>query len=190
MALTHSALKKCVAALAIGGAALAGAPAAAADCPGGDAQPNELSADDYSASLLCEVNQTRRAHGLDPLSWQRNLDVAAGWHANDMVDKGYFAHTAPDGDSLAERLDRVNFIPAHSDRWSAGENLAAGRGPGGTPAAIVDGWLNSPEHRVNLLDPGFTMVGIGVTRGWPQEGASQSNSMTIDMDMGWRAARR
>lgn len=185
-----SCIRACLAALAVGGAALTSAPAAAADCANADAQPGELSSADYATSLLCEVNQARRQYGLGPLSNQRNLTVAAGWHSSDMVQNDYFAHTSPGGQTFADRLDRVNFIPAHSNRWAAGENLAAGDGPAGTPAAIVDGWLNSPDHRENLLDPDFTLVGLGVTRGWPQEGHEQTNAVTIAMDLGWRTAAR
>jgi uncharacterized protein YkwD len=102
-----------------------------------------------------------------------------------MVEKDYFSHTAADGDTLSDRLDQANFIPS-SDRWRAGENLAAGRGAMGSAEEIVDGWMNSREHRINLLDPGFSLVGIGVSRGWPGNGVSDTDAFTITMDLGWR----
>jgi uncharacterized protein YkwD len=171
-------------------AALALAPAASAsNCSQADANPDEISVNDYSATLLCVVNEERRDWGRPGLVPQRNLARAAGSHASDMATQRYFSHTARDGDTLADRLDQANFIPS-SDRWRAGENLAAGEGPMGSPAAIVSGWMNSREHRRNLLDPGYTMAGIGVARGWPAPGSDQNQAVTIDLDLGWRALSR
>lgn len=177
-----------IAAIAVGGAALAGVPVAAADCPGSDAQPDEISVSDYASSLVCVVNETRREWGRPQLAIQRNLRRAATWHAADMVDGQYFSHTSEDGETFADRLDRANFIP-RTGRWRAGENLAAGRGRAGTPSAIAGAWMRSREHRYNLLDPGFTMVGIGVARGWPGPG-NANDTVTVDMDLGWRSPQR
>jgi uncharacterized protein YkwD len=163
--------------------------AAPSDCPNANATPDQVSVTTYADSLLCVVNQTRLEWGRDELSMQRNLIRAGEWQADDMVQEGYFSHTQPDGDTLADRLDRANFIPS-SDHWRAGENLAAGHDSGGTPAAIVWGWMQSREHRINLLDPGFTMAGIGVTRGWPGTTTAQNDSMTVAMEYGWRAPVR
>ena len=178
--------------IAIGGCVAAltvlAAPARAA-CPFAEAEPDAVSVSDYATGLLCAINETRREWGRPELRAQRNLTQAAGSHAADMVRRGYAGHTAPDGEGLGDRLDRFNFIP-RSDRWDAGENLAAGQAQAGTPAAIVGGWMASREHRLNLLDPGFTLIGIGVARGWPAPGDARNNAMTVDVDLGWRALRR
>ena len=171
-------------------ALLAAAPAAAADCPNADARPGEISVTDYSTALLCVVNATRGDWGRPELAPQRNLQAAASWHASDMADNDYFAHAEPDGGTFADRLLRAHFIPEDSDRWAAGENLAAGEGGSGTPQRIVAGWVGSREHRLNLLDPDFTMVGIGVARGWPTPADYGSDAVTIDLSLGWRLARR
>jgi uncharacterized protein YkwD len=171
----------CAAALAVP----AQGDAADSNCANANATPDEVSVGEYSRSLLCVVNETRADWGRDSLSSQRNLARAAGWQADDMTEKDYFSHTAADGDTLADRLDKANFIPS-SDRWEAGENLAAGRDQGGTPASIVSGWMQSREHRINLLDPGFDLVGIAASRGWPGPGATDDDSLTIAMDLGWR----
>lgn len=162
-----------------------GGLAAASGCPDADKRPDEISVSDYAASLLCVVNETRREWGRPALMTQRNLRRAADWQSEDMVDNDYFGHTQADGDTLADRLDQANFIPS-SDRWRAGENLAAGRGPAGSPEEIVSGWMNSRDHRVNLLDPGFSLVGIGISRGWPGPGVSDNDAFAITMDLGWR----
>src|SRR3954447_10226661 len=123
---------KSLAAIAVGGATLLASSAAAADCPGADRHPDEISVTDYTASLICVVNEQRRQWGRPQLAVQRNLRRAAGWHATDMVAGRYFSHTEPDGTTLPDRLDQANFIP-RSGRWRAAENLAAGSGRLGTP---------------------------------------------------------
>lgn len=160
-------------------------PAAAADCPNQDAEPDEVSVTDYADALFCVVNQTRREWGRDALEPQRNLARAGEWHATDMAEERYFSHTSPDGSTLWDRLDKANFIP-RSNRFRAGENLAAGHADEGTPGAIVSGWMRSREHRVNLLDDGFTMAGIGLARGWPQAGGWEHDVMTVALELGWR----
>lgn len=171
----------CTAALA----APAQGDAADSNCANADATPDQVNVDTYARSLLCVVNETRLEWGRDPLASQRNLKRAAAWQADDMTQNDYFSHTSSDGDTLADRLDKANFIPS-SDRWEAGENLAAGHDKGGTPASIVSGWMQSREHRINLLDPGFDLVGIAASRGWPGPGVADNDSLTIAMDLGWR----
>jgi hypothetical protein len=46
--------------------------------------------------------------------------------------------------------------------------------------------MRSREHRINLLDPGFDLVGIAASRGWPGPGTTDQDSLTIAMDLGWR----
>jgi uncharacterized protein YkwD len=186
-----SRLSKRVATVAIGSAALIPAPASAsAECPNADAQPDQVSVYDYAKSLICEVNVQRAAWGRAGLAPSTRLDHAAAGQSRDMVERGYFSHTSPDGHTLADRLDAVGFIP-HSTRyrWSAGENLAAGEGSNGTPAAIAAAWMRSPTHRSNLVDPDFRMAGIGLARGMPRRGEPVTNAMTITLDFGFRRLR-
>jgi uncharacterized protein YkwD len=165
---------------------MSAAPAAAADCPNENSQPDEISVSDYADALMCVVNQTRREWGRTELYPQRNLTRAGEWQAEDMVEERYFSHTSSDGSTLADRLDKAHFIP-RSNHFRAGENLAAGHAAQGTPAAIVSGWMQSREHRVNLLDGGYTMAGIGLSRGWPRPNGWEDDTMTIALELGWRA---
>jgi uncharacterized protein YkwD len=162
-------------------------PAAAhAACPNEDALPDQISVSDYATTLLCAVNETRGAWGRPDVVLQGNLIRAANRFAADMVARHFFSHDSPDGETFADRLGAAGFIPS-SDRWRwrAGENLAAGEGAEATPGAIVRAWINSADHRVNLLDWGFTMAGIGVARGWPASDA-RSDAITVVLDLGYR----
>jgi uncharacterized protein YkwD len=106
-------------------------------------------------NLLAAVNATRAAHGVRPLHLDSTLRNAARSHSTDMLRRDYFAH----GD-FASRMAAF-----HVHGPAAGENLAWGSGPFGRAATIVREWLASPEHRANLLRPGFARIGIGLVRG-------------------------
>lgn len=186
-----SRLTKRVATVVIGSATLFPAPASASGpCPNADAEPDQVSVYEYAKSLICEVNVQRAEWGRPDLAPSTRLDHAAAGQAQDMVERGYFSHTSPDGHTLADRLDAVGFIP-HSTRyrWAAGENLAAAEGPNATPAAIAAAWMRSPEHRSNMVDPAYRLAGIGIARGMPRGGEPVTNAMTITVDFGFRRLR-
>lgn len=103
-------------------------------------------------SLLRAMNVARTSHGLTPLRVDYRLERAARAHSSDMLHRQYFAHT-----SFAARMQTSG---ARGPVW--GENLAWG------PVSaqwVISQWLASPEHRANLLRPGFRRVGIGALTG-------------------------
>ena len=107
-------------------------------------------------SLLSAINSARAAAGVAPLRPSASLTSAASWQSRALARAGYLDHTAPDGSSLVDRLQRV--------RWSgtaAGEDLAVA----GAPGEAVTMWMQSPGHRENLLRPSFRSVGLGLARG-------------------------
>jgi uncharacterized protein YkwD len=107
------------------------------------------------AGLLVAMNQVRAAHGLAPLHADSTLQRAARAHSVDMLRHNYFSHGA-----FASRMHAF-----HAAGPFLGENLAWGEGSAGSPANIVRLWLASPEHRANLLRPGFSRVGLAVPVG-------------------------
>ena len=112
-------------------------------------------------SLLAAMNHARAEHGLAPLRVDLTLERAARAHSLDMLRRNYFAHGA-----FASRI-----IGSGARGPLFGENLAWGSGRYAAPATIVAEWLASPEHRANLLHPGFARVGLaapaGTFRGGP-----------------------
>lgn len=108
-----------------------------------------------AADLLHAVNQTRTAHGLRPLALDTHLVRAARSHSTAMLRDNVFTH----GDFHGR------MVAFHVAGPTAGENLAWGNGGFAQPTAIIREWLASPEHRANLLRPGWTRIGIGVARG-------------------------
>jgi uncharacterized protein YkwD len=87
-----------------------------------------------------------------PLRPAAPLEEAAYSHAQYMATHGYLSHSGKDGSGPAERATRAGY------RWHAiGENIAAGAA---SAEIVVQGWLMSPEHCANLMDPRYTDIGI------------------------------
>ena len=76
-----------------------------------------------------------------------------------MARKGYFSHSSADGTRFWKRI--LAFYPAAGYRtWRVGENLYWSSGEP-DPHAAVEAWLQSPEHRVILLNRDWREFGIG-----------------------------
>jgi uncharacterized protein YkwD len=86
-----------------------------------------------------------------PVSWNPRLGQAALAHSRDMAARRYFNHKAKDGSQPADRAARAGY------QWlRVGENIAFGQN---TPGEAVAGWLDSPGHCANIMNPGFTEMG-------------------------------
>ncbi|MFF5966602.1 CAP domain-containing protein [Streptomyces collinus] len=110
-----------------------------------------------AAAVVDLTNRERAGAGLPPLAADPLLTTAAQAHSADMVARAFYAHTAPDGSRPWDRA-----AAAGSTRRAIGENIACGQR---SPADVVEGWMNSPGHRANILNPGFTHIGIGFAGG-------------------------
>jgi uncharacterized protein YkwD len=159
--------------------ALAAAPTARADsgpaararaagerCTGADALPGQAAAEDLREATLCLMNAERAARGLGRLQAQPLLGRVASSYARQMVRGRFFDHTSPGGSTMLARIKSTSYLRDVTS-WSVGENLAWGTGSLATPRAMVRAWMQSAEHRSNLLDRHFADVGIGVVAGAP-----------------------
>lgn len=108
-----------------------------------------------ASEVLTLVNQQRAANGLGPLSFDVEAERAAKAHAEDMVGRGYFSHSTPEGWSPSTRMT----MTGGSGFSQVGENIAFGYS---TPQIVMDGWMNSSGHRANILNASYTHIGIGV----------------------------
>lgn len=111
-----------------------------------------------AADVIGQINAQRVSHGLPRLTENPVLDAAATYKANDEAMNGYFAHISPTGQSAYDIMKMDGYDYAY-----AGENLSVGY-PNGT-YSIVQAWMQSPEHRGNILDENFTETGVGVAEG-------------------------
>lgn len=110
-----------------------------------------------SAALLARTNDVRADNGLNKLSINTSLNQAATSKAQDMAEKGYWSHTAPDGTQPWYWIEQAGY-----NYQEAGENLAKNFS---TAQATIDAWMNSPTHRKNMLKPSYKEVGFGVASG-------------------------
>jgi len=118
------------------------------------------------AATLCLINRQRAAHGLASVHTNAAMRKAATQHSQDMVTHNFFGHTGSSGADLLARLKSAGYIKP--DRgFAIAENIAAAGGADATPNAIVAMWMNSPEHRANILSPAYRDTGIGVVAALP-----------------------
>lgn len=96
-------------------------------------------------------NESRPA--VDELEMAPALRCAARVHSQDMATRGYFSHDTPEGVSPFERMNMAGY-----EYSAAGENIASGYQ---TPQDVVQGWLDSPGHCNNMMNGGFTEIGVG-----------------------------
>jgi uncharacterized protein YkwD len=120
------------------------------------AQSQTLRRNDSERQLFALLNGQRTAQALPELQWDDALFKAARKHALLMLNLNILEHQLPGEPTLDARLTaagaRFTFIE---------ENIAIGK----DPHTIHAGWMNSPGHRRNILDPRITAVGIAVVRG-------------------------
>ena len=159
---------------------LAGAIAAAAlAVPAAAAAPQRhqagLSA--LESGVLVDINAFRRAHHLAPLTLNGKLGAAAREHTAQMAAQGYFAHESADGSLFWKRIAAFyRSGPWHF--WSVGENLLWSS-PDVTPAKALQMWLNSPEHRANLLNARWREIGVAAIHVAAAPGVYEGRDVTI-----------
>ena len=86
-----------------------------------------------------------------PLSWNDTLASAANSHTRNMANGNFFDHLDHDGRTPGDRAELAGYIAKN-----IGENIAAGLD---IPRKVVDGWLASPGHCANLMNPQFRELG-------------------------------
>jgi uncharacterized protein YkwD len=110
------------------------------------------------------VNKERAKVGCQPLIMDDRLTQAAEAHSTDMAERGYFGHTTPEGLNFRDRIRAAGFTNP-----GVAENLAHGQ-----PDAVhvLAGWMASDEHRPNILNCEFDLIGVGLNEHgmyWTQE---------------------
>jgi uncharacterized protein YkwD len=120
------------------------------------AQSQSLPRNDSERELFDLLNHERAAENLSALKWDDALFKAARQHALLMLNLNSLEHQLPSEPALEERLAtagaRFSFIA---------ENIAIGK----DSSTIHNGWMHSPGHRKNILNPRVTAVGIAAVRG-------------------------
>lgn len=102
------------------------------------------------------VNAERAKNGLKPLTMNAQLNKTATLKSQDMAKLGYFDHNSPTYGSPFDMMKKYGI-----SYRTAGENIAMGQT---TPEQVMNGWMNSPGHRANILRASFTQIGVGVAK--------------------------
>lgn len=121
--------------------------------PSPSATPIDPGLDAEESAFLGLINAYRMQSGLSQLSNDSNGNRAAKWMAADQANHNYLGHTDSLGRDFFSRISSFGF-----SGFGAGENCAAGVASGADALSI---WKNSPGHNANMLNSGFTRIGIG-----------------------------
>src|SRR5579859_153654 len=138
--------------------------------------PRAIQADgppEWLAALFRLTNVDRTSNGLHALQPLAALYDIAGNRSQDMMARQYFAHQIP-GDGTVVNIIDANHIPY----LRIGENIGLASGHDQDIAMYIEGqWLQSPDHRANVLDPDYTHLGLGVAQG-PYKGHDDAKIFT------------
>lgn len=115
--------------------------------------PNIDATKSVENEVLTIVNQERAKQGLKPLQMDWEVARVARYKSDDMQAKGYFSHTSPTYGSPFDMLKQFGV-----KYKSAGENIAKGQR---SPQEVMKSWMNSSGHRANILNSGYTHIGVG-----------------------------
>jgi uncharacterized protein YkwD len=152
--------------------ALGAAPALAERSAAGETSVRTL-----DTAVLVRLNAVRTAHGLAPLKANASLSAAAREHSSEMLDDGYFAHESFDGSPFWKRLDLYTQT-VDGAGWSAAENLLW-VSPSVDAARAVELWMQSPEHRENILAPEWREIGVAAIHAERAPGAFGDRAVTV-----------
>jgi uncharacterized protein YkwD len=121
-----------------------------------------------TARVLELTNVERARAGVPPLVLSIQLSEAAQQYSDVLATDACFAHTCGPVPDMVQRDAQAGYTG-----WTAvGENIAAGYP---SPEAVVSGWMASPGHRANILNPDYRELGVGLSSGgkygayWTQE---------------------
>ena len=124
-------------------------------CP--DAEDTDAPLLAQAETMVCLINYARAQGGLRPVSPIALLNLSSGQKAAKIIRCTDFNHDACGEDAAAD-------VRAAGYNGAWGENLYIAEGRYGSPRVALDGWLNSPEHRENLLTADWRTEGIAVQK--------------------------
>ena len=129
------------------------------------------------AGVLADLNEYRRENGLPALRLSPALSRAARQHSMEMAARGYFAHSSANGSTFDRRIAR--FYPMGFHRyWSVGENLLWSS-PDVDATSAISMWVNSPEHKANMLNRKWREIGLSAVHSASAPGTYSGRPVTI-----------
>lgn len=122
-------------------------------------RPPGIISEKLNASDIVKLtNEYRISLGLPPLLENFQLTHAAEYRANDMIRNSYYAHVNPvTGENPGDAITQANY-----QFRTYAENIAMGNFQ--SNRHIVDGWINSPGHRANIVNPDIREIGVAIVK--------------------------
>jgi uncharacterized protein YkwD len=112
---------------------------------------------DIESKVTDAINTIRKQHKLSPLRVNVRLMDVSRDYSRQMATQDFFSHSDKQGKTVVQR------VGARKIAWSQlGENLAWTLNSPDPVKQAVDGWMNSPPHRANILKSSYTDTGVGV----------------------------
>jgi len=149
-------------------------------CANAHTDPGSLQPREAEKAIRCLINERRDQHGIAGLNANGKLGKAAQGHSDRMVEHGCFSHQCPGESGMSSRVKRTGYLDG-ARAWGLGENIAARQGGQGSPAEVVEAWMNSPPHRANILSRSYEHVGVGMKHGTPSDPHGGGASYTTDL---------
>ncbi len=152
--------------------------------------PPEITAAKLERQIHHQINRERQKYGLSPLAWDELLAAIARKHSSDMASYHFFSHTNLQGEDPVMRAKKLGWDkkkPADANTWAIGpgENIFMNhlydkvvttkqdgvavkkeyvwKTQKEIVQSTVQGWMDSPPHRKNILSPKYDQQGIGVS---------------------------
>ena len=121
-----------------------------------DKEKPGVSLTDEEKTIFELTNKARAKEKLPPLKLNSVLTKVARAHSANMAKQEKMEHEL-DGKNPSQRIKEAGYAAS----WG-GENIAESNGD--TPESIVKLWMESPEHKANILRDKFTEIGVGIAR--------------------------
>ena len=116
------------------------------------------------SAIIKLSNDTRVSYGLGPLAENQLLDKIAEDRLRDMFQKQYIGHVSPTGEQASDYAQRTGY-----HYKIIAENIASGNFMNNQK--VIDGWMQSPGHKQNMLSPDIKEIGVAIDKG-QQQGAN------------------
>jgi uncharacterized protein YkwD len=138
---------------------------------------NKVVLSSLETGVLSQLNKIRVQHGLQPVKISARLTASAAQHSREMGADGYFEHNSHDGTAFWKRIGRWYGSNGYG-YWSVGENLLWSS-PQVDPVDALQLWMNSPEHRANILTARWREIGISAVHVAAAPGTFKGLEVTI-----------
>jgi uncharacterized protein YkwD len=123
---------------------------------------NPIPGSSFEVVVFNQMNAQRAANGVAPLRWNNSLSSSARSHNLVMSSAGVLSHQLPGEAALHQRITATGLNPS---TWA--ENVAVNTNTSTAGALVLQDLMYNEKapnngHRINILNPGLTLVGVGV----------------------------